>query len=77
MQGSVAYQVMTLSAMGDAETPAGGSVCMRCDRQETSIMPSLSLSLPSWLAYLEVTHQAAASGCRHCQASVSCGICID
>lgn len=22
-------QVMTLSAMGDAETPAGGSVCMR------------------------------------------------
>lgn len=24
------YQVMTLSAMGDAETPAGGSVCMRC-----------------------------------------------
>ena len=25
-----AYQVMTLSAMGEAETPAGGSVCMRC-----------------------------------------------
>lgn len=24
------YQVMTLSATGDAETPAGGSVCMRC-----------------------------------------------
>lgn len=24
------YQVMTLSAMGDADTPAGGSVCMRC-----------------------------------------------
>ncbi len=24
------YQVMTLSAMGDAETPAGGSVCIRC-----------------------------------------------
>jgi hypothetical protein len=24
------YQVMTLSAMGEAETPAGGSVCMRC-----------------------------------------------
>lgn len=23
------YQVMTLSAMGDAETPAGGSVCIR------------------------------------------------
>lgn len=25
-----AYQVITLSATGDAETPAGGSVCMRC-----------------------------------------------
>ena len=23
------YQVMTLSGTGDAETPAGGSVCMR------------------------------------------------
>jgi hypothetical protein len=23
------YHVMTLSAMGEAETPAGGSVCMR------------------------------------------------
>ena len=23
------YQVITLSAMGDAETPAGGSVCIR------------------------------------------------
>ena len=25
------YHVMTLSATGDAETPAGGSVCMRWD----------------------------------------------
>jgi hypothetical protein len=25
-----AYQVMTLSGTGDADTPAGGSVCMRC-----------------------------------------------
>lgn len=24
------YHVMTLSATGDAETPAGGSVCIRC-----------------------------------------------
>lgn len=24
-----AYQVMTLSAMGEAETPAGGSDCIR------------------------------------------------
>ena len=27
-----AYQVMTLSATGEAETPAGGSVCIRYDR---------------------------------------------
>jgi len=26
----LSYHVMTLSATGDAETPAGGSVCMRC-----------------------------------------------
>ena len=25
----MAYQVMTFSAIGEAETPAGGSVCMR------------------------------------------------
>ena len=25
------YHVITLSATGDAETPAGGSVCMRCE----------------------------------------------
>jgi hypothetical protein len=24
------HQVMTLSAIGEAETPAGGSVCIRC-----------------------------------------------
>jgi hypothetical protein len=26
----VSYQVITLSATGEADTPAGGSVCMRC-----------------------------------------------
>ncbi len=25
------YHVMTLSAIGEADTPAGGSVCIRCD----------------------------------------------
>lgn len=30
----VAYQVMTLSGTGEAETPAGGSVCMRCNRHQ-------------------------------------------
>jgi hypothetical protein len=29
LYGWMAYQVMTLSAIGEAETPAGGSVCMR------------------------------------------------
>jgi hypothetical protein len=29
VEGAKAYQVMTLSAIGDAETPEGGSVCMR------------------------------------------------
>ena len=29
--GEETYHVMTLSATGDAETPAGGSVCMRCE----------------------------------------------
>lgn len=27
--GDITYQVITLSAMGDAETPDGGSVCIR------------------------------------------------
>ena len=27
-----AYQVITLSATGEAETPAGGSVCIRYDK---------------------------------------------
>jgi len=26
-----AFQVITLSAMGEADTPAGGSVCIRCE----------------------------------------------
>lgn len=30
------YQVITLSAMGEAETPAGGSVCIRWMRSSSS-----------------------------------------
>lgn len=30
------YHVITLSATGDAETPAGGSVCMRCEHGNVS-----------------------------------------
>lgn len=37
-KGTVSYQVMTLSATGEAETPAGGSVCMRCRKQNVSIL---------------------------------------
>ena len=36
----VSYQVMTLSAIGDADTPAGGSICIRC----TSILVCVTLS---------------------------------
>lgn len=32
----MAYQVMTLSATGEAETPEGGSVCMRCRHEKVS-----------------------------------------
>jgi hypothetical protein len=38
------YQVMTLSATGDADTPAGGSVCMRwvfCQSQEMIVCSEL------------------------------------
>lgn len=31
-----AFQVMTLSAMGEAETPAGGSVCIRYSERDVS-----------------------------------------
>ena len=31
------YQVITLSATGEADTPVGGSVCMRCDFCQSSI----------------------------------------
>jgi hypothetical protein len=65
------YQVMTLSAMGEADTPAGGSVCMRC---VSPVSPSFSamhqsccmLHIAARVAYLEVAHQTAAGGCRHC-----------
>jgi hypothetical protein len=30
------YHVITLSATGEAETPAGGSVCMRCEDENVS-----------------------------------------
>lgn len=36
----VAYQVMTLSAIGEADTPAGGSVCIRC-----SILVSITIHI--------------------------------
>lgn len=40
----ISYQVMTLSATGDADTPAGGSVCMRwifCQSQEMIVCSNL------------------------------------
>jgi hypothetical protein len=57
--GGEPYQVMTLSAMGEAETPAGGSVCMRCAKSQYVSTYS------AHAVYLEVAHEAAAGGSRH------------
>jgi hypothetical protein len=39
------YQVMTLSAMGDAETPAGGSVCIRYRNTELAEVIAIKSSI--------------------------------
>ena len=62
---SSAYQVITLSAMGDAETPAGGSVCMRCQGSFVSPRVETALQHRSDLQYLEITHKASTRRCRH------------
>lgn len=41
-----AYQVITLSGIGDAETPAGGSVCIRC-RDVSSSKPRVLVAAPT------------------------------
>lgn len=45
------YQVITLSAIGDAETPAGGSVCIRC-----GLSVSCGLAQTFRCVYLKVPH---------------------
>ena len=62
---SSTYQVITLSAMGDAETPAGGSVCMRCQGSYVSPRVETALQHRSDLQYLEITHKASTRRCRH------------
>lgn len=37
----VMYHVITLSAIGEADTPAGGSVCMRCLYQSHGMINQL------------------------------------
>jgi len=44
------YQVMTLSAIGDAETPAGGSVCMRFTIVSTALLRK-TISKCSFMCY--------------------------
>ena len=61
---------MTLSATGEAETPAGGSVCMRCTCCQLCALLNMfrkhpELALLALSAYLEVAHQAAAGCSRH------------
>lgn len=70
------YHVITLSAMGEAETPAGGSVCMRCNTESVLLpkcraarmrRPSAAgrLQRPPRVAHLEVPHKTTASSSRH------------
>lgn len=56
-----AYQVMTLSGTGEAETPAGGSVCMRCSRHQYFYFDNALMMLTD----LEIAHQATSGGGRH------------
>lgn len=44
------YQVMTLSAIGEAETPAGGSDCIRCN---VTVSSALDLFGGRWLVCLK------------------------
>ena len=57
------YQVITLSATGDADTPAGGSVCIRFEGRIKLARRSSVLCMAQ--TNLEVAHQSASSGCRH------------
>ena len=59
----VSYQVITLSATGDADTPAGGSVCIRFEGRIKLARRSSVLCMAQ--TNLEVAHQSASSGCRH------------
>ena len=83
-----AYQVMTLSAMGEAETPAGGSVCIRCIGQllATRLIQALFVVLKDekglqcmgardcWgTQYFEVTHETSACWCSHLEAMMGFG----
>lgn len=65
---------MTLSATGEAETPAGGSVCIRC-----TLLAHVDEMIQNGINWktkvnrnmqggtnLEVTHQATTGRCRHC-----------
>lgn len=52
---------MTLSETGEADTPAGGSVCMRFKILVMFHHEEVQLRR----AHLEVPHQATASGGRH------------
>ncbi len=61
---------MTLSAIGDAETPAGGSVCIRYVRHHVSWSYQRRKKIhvrqrKGFAAYLEIAHEASASGGRH------------
>jgi hypothetical protein len=64
-QGWGRYQVMTLSDIGEADIPAGGSVCIRWN----FVSPFLQVfSLGVWCGSttcLEIAHEPSSGGGRH------------
>ena len=68
-----ADHVITLSAIGDAETPAGGSVCIRCVMQSAPRLAGMILVNYRRRAYLEISHQSSSSGGRHDDVSAMSG----
>lgn len=56
------YHVMTLSGTGDADTPAGGSVCIRCSHDQHW---NHGWKLYGIRSNLKVSHQATTCGGGH------------
>jgi hypothetical protein len=61
----LSYHVMTLSAIGEADTPAGGSVCMRLKSRIKRLRAAVDmLGSGVWVAKEGVVRPVFASGLR-------------